>query len=225
MQIHLGCMVFHSVLCLNDPAQARNCVAEGGEKVVSGAAQWVEQAVGGGTIPAGLTLARVADERVIGRSGLTLKSDAFRHGGELDPCFTACEEDSVAPPLEWTAPPPGAQELVLVVEDAETGHVHWTVWGLAPQKGKLLEGETPPRTGKNAYGNSEWLLPDPPLGEEHRYVFQLFALDLPLTLMPGATHEELVRNLDGHVTAAAVLTARFEGHEVEEWDEDLDDDD
>ena len=52
----------------------------------------------------------------------------------------------------------------------------------------------------------------------------IFAIDLPLTLMPGATHEELVRNLDGHVTAAAVLTARFEGHEVEELDvDDLDD--
>ena len=111
-----------------------------------------------------------------------------------------------------------------MAEDADKGHVHWTVWGLPPQKGKLMEGETPPRTGKNAHGNSEWLLPDPPLGEEHRYVFQLFAIDLPLTLMPGATHEELVRNLDGHVTAAAVLTARFEGHEVEELDvEDLGD--
>ena len=114
----------------------------------------------------------------------------------------------MAPPLEWTAPPPGAQELVLVVEDADRGHVHWTVWGLAAQKGKLMEGETPPRTGKNAQGNSEWLLPDPPVGEEHRYVFQLFATDLPLTLMPGA----------------AVLTARFEGHLVEELDvDDLDD--
>ena len=27
---------------------------------------------------------------------------------------------------------------------------HWLVWGLAPQKGQLLEGETPPRAGKNA---------------------------------------------------------------------------
>ena len=192
----------------------------------SGTVGWVASAVGGGEVPTNLTLGRVADERVMGRSGFALASDAFRHGGELDPSFTACEEDSVAPPLEWTAPPPGAQELVLVVEDADKGHVHWTVWGLKPQKGKLLEGETPPRTGKNAHGNSEWLQPDPPLGEEHRYVFQLFALDLPLTLMPGATHEELVRNMDGHVTAAAVLTARFEGHEVEELDmEDLGDDD
>ncbi|MDG5746715.1 YbhB/YbcL family Raf kinase inhibitor-like protein [Qipengyuania sp. XHP0207] len=189
-------------------------------------AVWVQQAIGGGEIKHPPTLASVTDERALGRSGFTLASDAFRHGGELDPCFTAIEEDAVAPPLEWTAPPPGAQELVLVAEDVDTGHVHWTVWGLPPQKGKLLEGEVPPRTGKNSHGNSEWLQPDPPLGEEHRYVFQLFALDLPLTLMPGATHEELVRNIAGHVTAAAVLTARFEGHEVEELDmEDLGDDD
>ena len=42
--------------------------------------------------------------------------------------------------------------------------------------------------------------------------------DLPLTLMPGAGYEELLRNIKGHVTAAAILTARFEGHEVEELD-------
>ena len=192
--------------------------------MASGVAPWVLNAVGGVPVGHTLTLEKVADERVLGRGGFALTSAAFQNGGELDPSFTAIEEDAVAPPLEWTAPPPGAQEIVLVAEDADKGHVHWTVWGPPPQKGKLMEGETPPRTGKNAHGNSEWLLPDPPLGEEHRYVFQLFAIDLPLTLMPGATHEELVRNLDGHVTAAAVLTARFEGHEVEELDvEDLGD--
>ena len=183
---------------------------------------WVSKAVGG-AVPASLTLSRVADEKMLGRSGFALSSDAFGQGGELDPSFTAVEEDAVAPPFEWTAPPPGAQEIVLVAEDADKGHVHWIVWGLPPQKGKLLEGEAPPRTGKNAHGNSEWLLPEPPLGEEHRYVFQLFALDLPLTLMPGAGYEELRKNIKGHVTAAAILTARFEGHEIEELDgEDFD---
>ncbi len=189
---------------------------------------WVEQAVGGGVIRAPLTVAQVADERALGRGGFGLTSPAFRHGDELDPCFTASEEDAVAPPLEWSAPPPGAQELVLVVEDADapsgSGPVHWLVWGLAPQKGKLLEGEAPPRSGKNAAGNSEWLLPDPPLGEERRYVFQLFALDLPLTLMPGAKHADLLGNLKNHVTAAAILTARFEGQEAEDWADNDDDD-
>lgn len=184
---------------------------------------WVGKAVGGGVPPASLALGELAEEALVGRGGFALSSPAFRHGEELDPSFTACEEDAVAPPLEWTAPPPGTQELALIVEDAETGRLHWAVWGLAGQRGKLLEGETPPRSGKNGAGNSEWLLPDPPLGEEHRYVFQLFALDLPMTLMPGAPRDKLIAALRGHVTAAAVLTARFEGHEVEAWeDEDFD---
>ncbi|TNE45676.1 MAG: YbhB/YbcL family Raf kinase inhibitor-like protein, partial [Sphingomonadales bacterium] len=54
----------------------------------------------------------------MGRGGLKLASPAFAPGAELDPCFTADEEDAVAPPLEWTAPPPGAMELVVIVEDA-----------------------------------------------------------------------------------------------------------
>ena len=183
----------------------------------TGTPAWVHEAVGG-EAKAPLTISAVADEKMLGKSGFSLSSDAFRHNGEMDPSFTAVEEDAVAPPLEWTAPPPGSQELVLVVEDAEDGKVHWLVWGLKAQKGALFEGETPPRTGKNALGNSEWMLPDPPLGVQHRYVFQLFAVDLPLTLMPGASYDELLKNIKGHVTAAAVLTARFEGHEVEELD-------
>ena len=150
--------------------------------MASGVAPWVLNAVGGVPVGHTLTLEKVADERVLGRGGFALTSAAFQNGGELDPSFTAIEEDAVAPPLEWTSPPPGAQEIVLVAEDADKGHVHWTVWGLPPQKGKLMEGETPPRTGKNAHGNSEWLLPDPPLGEEHRYVFQLFAIETILVV-------------------------------------------
>lgn len=188
---------------------------------MSGAA-WLDSAVGGPKPAGDLVMARVGSEKTLGRSGFALKSPAFGHGGELDPSFTACEEASVAPPLEWTAPPPGSQELVLIVEDVDwpegKPNLHWLVWGLAPQRGKLLEGEAPPRVGKNALGNSEWLLPNPPIGDEHRYVFQLFALDLPLTTMPGATLDQMIKQIDGHVTACALLTGRFEGHEIEEWD-------
>ena len=188
---------------------------------MSGAA-WLDSAVGGPKPAGDLVMARVGSEKTLGRSGFALKSPAFEHGGELDPSFTACEAASVAPPLEWTAPPPGSQELVLIVEDVDgpegKPNLHWLVWGLAPQRGKLLEGEAPPRVGKNALGNSEWLLPNPPIGDEHRYVFQLFALDLPLTTMPGATLDQMIKQIDGHVTACALLTGRFEGHEIEEWD-------
>src|SRR5690606_7978065 len=96
-----------------------------------------------------LTIAQLGGEGLLNKGGFKLASPAFRDGEELDPSFAAGEEDAVAPPLEWTAPPPGAQELVIVVEDPDAPtpepFCHWLVWGLAPQQGKLLEGEAPPR--------------------------------------------------------------------------------
>lgn len=177
-----------------------------------------------------LTAARLGSESLLGKGGFTLSSAAFRNAGELDPCFTADEEDAVAPPLEWTAPPPGTHELVLVVEDpdapGEEPFCHWLVWGLKGQKGQLLEGEVPPRVGKNSFGNSEWLLPDPPTGHDpHDYVFQLFALDLPLTLMPGAGRDDLVAAMEGHVVGLALLTGTYAREEGGEYDWDAEDDD
>lgn len=174
-----------------------------------------------------LTIARLGDAKTFRRGGFALSSAAFMDGGLLDPCFTADEEDAVAPPIEWTAPPPGAQEVVLVAEDPDgpggAPMVHWLVWGLPGQKGQILEGEAPPRVGKNAHGNSEWLLPAPPHEDgKHEFVFQLFALDLPLTLMPGATHEELSAQIEGHVMACTLLTGTYVRQEEEDWDENDD---
>jgi hypothetical protein len=175
----------------------------------------------------GLAIVGLGSAQTLARGGFALTSPAFRGGEELDPSFTAAEEDAVAPPLEWSAPPPGSQELVLVVEDATARSAepacHWLVWGLAAQRGKLLEGEVPPRTGKNALGNSEWLLPAPPEGETRHYLFQLFATDLPLVLMPGAGRADLVASLRGSVTACAVLHATFTGGGEDDADRDDDD--
>ena len=174
-----------------------------------------------------LAVAKLGGEGLLHRDGFALRSAAFEDGEALDPSFTADEEDAVAPPLEWTAPPAGAAELVLIVEDPDAPtpepFCHWLVWGLAPQQGKLLEGEAPPRVGKNAFGNSEWLLPDPPTGHgPHDYVFQLFALDSPLSLMPGATRGDLLDAMKGRVIAAAVLTATYVRSDEDdtEWEDD-----
>ena len=176
----------------------------------------------------GLAIAKLGSAQAMARGGFALSSPAFRAGEELDASFTAAEEDAVAPPLEWSAPPPGTQELVLVVEEASAAKsgdpaCHWLVWGLAGQRGKLLEGEMPPRTGKNAAGNSEWLLPDVPEGETRHYLFQLFATELPLVLMPGAGRADLIASLQGSVVACAVLHATVTGGGDEadaDWDND-----
>lgn len=162
-----------------------------------------------------LAVARLGSPELIGADGFELSSAAFDNGGELDPSFTADEEDAVAPPLEWTAPPEGAIELALIVENPDAPGAepacHWLVWGLAPQQGQLLEGETPPRVGKNSQRNSEWLLPRVTDGERHSYVFQLFALDAPLELSPGSNRDALLDEMEGHVIGVALLTATYAG--------------
>ena len=189
--------------------------------------EWVATKLPPAARHAGLAIATLGEAKTLGRGGFALTSPAFDAGEELDPCFTAKEEDAVAPPLEWTAPPPGSQELIVIVEDASSDGAkpacQWVVWGLPGQKGKLLEGETPPRSGKNAVGNSEWLLPDPPEGETRHYVFQIFATDLPLTIMPGASRDDVIAAIKGFVTGCAILHAPFTGTPAD--DEDWDDED
>lgn len=177
----------------------------------------------GGEVGCGdLTVAALGEAGLLGAGGLKLTSAAFEDGEELDPSFTADEEDAVAPPLEWSAPPAGTMEMALVVEDAHAeGKCHWLVWGIAPQRGKLMEGETPPRTGKNAAGNSEWLLPSVPVTDDaHAFVFQLYALDAPVGLAPGASRKALVDAMAGHVLGVALLTGTYACEkEIEDWDD------
>ena len=186
--------------------------------------EWLTGALGGRPPAAQLSTARLTGGTMLGRDGFALSSPAFADGGELDPSFTAHEEDAVAPPLEWTAPPAGTAELVLIVEDADAAGAqgaacHWLVWGLPPQRAKLLEGEEPPRTGKNARGNSEWLLPRLTEADgQHRFVFQLFASDTPLELRPRAAREDVLAALEGHVLGVAILVGAFAMPDDAEWD-------
>ncbi|MFM7404236.1 MAG: YbhB/YbcL family Raf kinase inhibitor-like protein [Erythrobacter sp.] len=203
--------------------------ASGTDRIMTAFPAWLAPHVPLAARHSGLAIAKLGSAESFARGGFALTSPAFRNGEELDASFTADEEDSVAPPFEWSAPPPGSQELVLVVEDASASGsdpgCHWLVWGLAAQRGKLLEGETPPRTGKNAIGNSEWLLPSPPEGETRHYLFQLFATDLPLVLMPGAARKDLLASLQGSITACAVLHATYTGGGDDDDDASWDSDD
>ena len=72
-----------------------------------------------------LTVARIADEKTLGRGGFRLSSAAFANGDPLDPCFTADEEDAVAPPLEWTAPPPARR--------------NWSFWWKMPMPDQMRQ--------------------------------------------------------------------------------------
>ncbi len=195
-----------------------------GEEVPGWLANALPEARAGQGARSQLAIARLASAQLFGKNGFAVSSPAFADQMALDPCFTADEEDAVAPPLEWTRPPEGTHELTLVVEDpdmpGEEPFCHWLVWGLKPDAERILEGEAPPKAGKNAHGNSEWLLPEPPEGDgAHAYVFQLFALDRALDLAPGATREDLFAAMTGGVLAAALVSGVYT-RAIKAWDED-----
>ena len=54
-------------------------------------------------------------------------------------------------------------------------------------------------TGSNSFGTIGYSGPCPPRGQTHRYFFKVYGLDAELDLAPGATKEELLHAMGGHV--------------------------
>lgn len=148
---------------------------------------------------------------------MEITSTAFTHEGMIPRRFT-CDGEDVSPPLGWKGVPEGTKSLMLTTDDPDAPRktwVHWVLYNLPAARGALPEGVPPERTlagggrqGTNDFGRIGYGGPCPPSGT-HRYFFKLFALDAELELLPGATKEELLRAMEGHVLAEAQLMGRY----------------
>lgn len=143
-------------------------------------------------------------------STLKVESSAFADGAELDARFTA-DGEGRSPALSWFGSPAGAVATVIVVEDADSPTpaplVHLLAWreggdGVAPE-GAWGPASADDRMGHNSFHKIGWLPPDPPPGHgQHRYVFQVFAVDAwPDFTEHSVGKADVVKALDGHVLA------------------------
>ena len=124
-----------------------------------------------------------------------LSSPDFSHGRHIPKKFAKCGFNW-SPHLEWSAPPEGTRNLVLICEcpDSPGGEcVHWIVYGLLPQTSHLPRAlQTSEKLpsgamqGKNDLGGTGYDGPDPPPFRQQRYLFKLFALSTVPPLSPGA---------------------------------------
>lgn len=153
---------------------------------------------------------------------VALSSPAFEDGGSIPPRYTA-DGEGLSPPLAWRGLPAGAAAVALLVEDPDAPApeplVHLLAWDLPPDLAELPEGEfrSPGHTGldenlgKNSFLGAGWLPPDPPTGHgPHLYVFQLFALDTPLTFDGHPGRGAFLKAIEGHVLAKGMLVGTYE---------------
>ena len=62
--------------------------------------------------------------------------------------------------------------------------------------------------GKNSSGNIGYDGPCPPSGT-HRYFFKLYALDTVISVLPGGSKEQVLKEMEGHILAQGELMGTF----------------
>jgi Raf kinase inhibitor-like YbhB/YbcL family protein len=145
---------------------------------------------------------------------LQLTSDAFANGQSI-PAKYSCVGKNISPALAWTEPPAGTQSFALIVDDPDAPGrtwVHWVMFNIPADVRSLQEDFSAASNnaiivGKNSSGSASYQGPCPPSGS-HRYFFKLYALDTSLSL-PGATKDQLLKEMDGHILAQTELMGTF----------------
>jgi Raf kinase inhibitor-like YbhB/YbcL family protein len=154
------------------------------------------------------------------QTGLTVMSATIR--GPI-PKEHSEYADGVSPQLSWSAAP-GAKSYALIMEDPDATYikpfVHWVAWNIPAGVTTLPEGLqeqarlTEPEgvlQGRTSRGSVGYYGPRPPVGDPpHHYHFQVFALDRMLDVPFGASRDEVLRAMSGHVLAAGELVGTYQ---------------
>ncbi len=162
--------------------------------------------------PDGLAIANPA---LKGRSTLQVSSPVLKSGGPIAEVYSSYGA-STSPPLRWRGAPAGTQAFAVMLEDPDapmaTPFVHWVMWNVAAADHGLAEGRAPEGAsqGKMGAGRMGYFGPHPPAGPAHHYHFEVFALDQPLSLDPGADAKALETAMAGRVLASGELVATYQ---------------
>ncbi len=148
---------------------------------------------------------------------LSVTSTAFAASQPIPPLYS-CRGRNISPPLAWTGASVAVMSFALILDDpdAPSGtYVHWVVFNIpaarsglpeaVPNRAKLDDGTL---QGNNSSGGIGYTGPCPPSGTHH-YHFKLYALDVVLGLSSGATKDQLLKAMQGHILAQDELIGTF----------------
>ena len=166
-----------------------------------------------------------------GGPAMTLSTPAFPDGGQIPIQFTqaapgAATGEGTSPALNWANAPAGTQSFVLHMHDMEVvrnrttdDQPHWVVWNIPASATGLTQGQPRgDRLPNGAYQISAtgpvYRGPGAPAtGPMHHYVFEIYALDIPLEVLSGSdafeTRSRVLAAAQGHILGKAVYMGLF----------------
>jgi Raf kinase inhibitor-like YbhB/YbcL family protein len=148
---------------------------------------------------------------------LVVTSPAFNEGESIPALYT-CTGDDLSPELAWSGAPENTRSFALIMDDPDAPGrtwVHWVVYNLPGDTAGLPQGVASDNDlpgdamqGRNSWRRNDYGGPCPPSGT-HRYFFKLYALDTSLDLDPGASKEDVLGAMEGHVLAEGHLMGTY----------------
>ena len=150
---------------------------------------------------------------------LLLQSIVFGDGDKIKTQYT-CDGENISLPLSWNYESKDLKSFAIVCEDIDAQDkpfIHWIIFNIPGNYRELLIDLTDLRglprgikEGKNSFGKIGYNGPCPPEGEEHRYVFRIYALDSLLDLENGVDQEQFLDAIQGHVLTEGELMGTYQ---------------
>jgi Raf kinase inhibitor-like YbhB/YbcL family protein len=155
------------------------------------------------------------------RGTIQLTSTAFAEGDSIPAQYTCEAESVVSPPLRILNVPADAKTLALIVDDPDVPKqrvpsgifTHWVLFNIPATTTEIAEGRQAGVPGANGAGQAAYAGPCPPkeyTPTEHRYFFTVYALDSELGLSQGATKEQVLSAMQGHIVGQSHLMGRYQ---------------
>lgn len=161
---------------------------------------------------------KTANINVGGKMSIQIICAAFKEG-ETIPVKYTCDGENVSPALNWSGAPENTKSFALICDDPDAPMgtwVHWVVYNIPATMTSLPEAVPMKKTvlnniiqGTTSFRKIGYGGPCPPRGPAHRYFFKIYALDTELNLKAGASENELLKAMEGHILAKGQLMGRY----------------
>lgn len=136
--------------------------------------------------------------------------------GEPIPIQFTCDGSDISPQIDVVGIPADTTALAILADDPDAPlgvWDHWVEFDIAVEPGtfQLAQGAagTLGTSGVNSWNVDGYMGPCPPEGEEHTYVFTVYALDDRLDLPTGVDSDTVRKAMAGLIVAQAEVTGTY----------------